>query len=531
MIRPIALYVRFSSDNQREESIDAQVRAIEAYCREHSLAIVRRYIDRAKSATSDRRPAFQEMIADSAKGIFDSIVIHKLDRFSRDKYDSAFYKRKLAENKVRLISLSENLDGSPESIILESVIEGMAQYFSANLAREVMKGLRENAHQCKHTGGKPPLGYDVDPDTRRLVANDREADTVRLIFDLYLRGWGYDRILTELNARGLLTKRGQPFGKNSLHDLLVNEKYAGVYTFNVKAGHDPFGKRNNHARKDDDSVIRIEGGVPAIVTRAVFDDVQAKMARNRRSPGAYKGKESYLLSGLIFCGECAQQDGRAYAMAGNRHVAGRNKSVYVSYRCGNRDRTKVACQNKELRREYVERFVLDELQRRIFHDGNLPELVQQLNAHLRESAKADQTEVQRLESELAKVTLEIDNIVKAVTSGAGYAPLMEKMGELEGQRETLQSRAKQLREAKRPAAVTEGELRALLSRFRQAIEDNDIAEMRRFVTAYVHQVIVYQDHVEVTFRMQSSGPIGTDSLAVRSTSDRKGLPKVAEVGA
>ncbi|MCY0903105.1 MAG: recombinase family protein [Firmicutes bacterium] len=531
MMRTVALYARFSSDNQREESIDAQVRAIETYCQQHGMAIVRRYIDRAKSATTDKRPAFQEMIADSGKKIFDAIVVHKLDRFSRDKYDSTFYKRKLKENRVSLISLSEHLDGSPESLMLESVIEGMAQYFSANLAREVMKGMKENAHQCKHTGGKPPLGYDVDPDTRRLVTNEAEAVTVRLIFDLYLRGWGYDRILTELNARALLTKRGQPFGKNSLHDILVNEKYAGVYTFNLKASQDPFGKRNNHARKDDDSVIRIEGGVPAIVTREVFDDVQAKMSRNRRSPGAYKGKESYLLSGLIFCGECAQQDGRAYAMAGNRHVAGRNKSVYVSYRCGNRDRTKVACHNKELRRAYIERFVIDELQRRIFHDGNLSQLVQQLNAHLRASAATDQKEIKRLESELAKVSREIDNIVRAVTSGAGYAPLMEKMAELEGQRETLQSRVKQLRDARRPNAVTQEDLRALLSRFRQAIEDNDIAEMRRFVTAYVHQVMVYHDHVEVTFRMQSSGQIGTDSLAVRSASDRKELPKVAEVGA
>lgn len=148
-----ALYVRYSSENQRDESIDAQIRAGEDYAKKNNIKIVKIYVDRAKSATSDKRPEFQKMIKDSALGLFNTVIVHKLDRFSRDKYDSAIYKRKLKANGIKLISIVENLDGSPESLILESVIEGMAQYYSANLAREVMKGLKETAYQCKHTGG------------------------------------------------------------------------------------------------------------------------------------------------------------------------------------------------------------------------------------------------------------------------------------------------------------------------------------------------------------------------------------------
>lgn len=154
-IKRAAAYTRFSSDNQRDESIDAQVRAIEIYCKQKGFELIKVYADRAKSATSDKRPEFLQMIEDSDKGIFDVLIVHKLDRFSRDKYDSAKYKRKLKKNGVQLLSVTENLDGSPESVILESLLEGMAEYYSKNLAREVMKGLKETAYHCKHTGGLP----------------------------------------------------------------------------------------------------------------------------------------------------------------------------------------------------------------------------------------------------------------------------------------------------------------------------------------------------------------------------------------
>ncbi|MCQ5128167.1 recombinase family protein [Butyricicoccus faecihominis] len=230
-LRAVA-YARFSSEMQREESIDAQLHAIEAYTKANHLLLCGSYIDRAKSATTDQRPEFQRMIADAQRGQFEVVVVHKLDRFSRDRYDSAFYKRKLRLAGVALHSVLENLDGSPESVILESVIEGFNEYYSRNLAREVEKGKKENARKGIHVGGIPPLGYDVDPLTRKLVINEREAEAVRLIFSMFLEGHGYTKMRDKLNSRGYTTKHGQPFGKNSLHEILRNEKYTGVYTYN-----------------------------------------------------------------------------------------------------------------------------------------------------------------------------------------------------------------------------------------------------------------------------------------------------------
>ena len=160
-IKRVALYARFSSDHQRTESIDAQIRAMKEFCDHNKWKIVETYIDEAYSATNDRRPSFQRMIADSGKGLFDIVLVHKLDRFSRNRYDSAVYKNKLKHNGVRPCSVLERLDDSPESIILEAMLESIGEYYSSNIAREVMKGLKENAFHCKHTGGSPPLGYDV----------------------------------------------------------------------------------------------------------------------------------------------------------------------------------------------------------------------------------------------------------------------------------------------------------------------------------------------------------------------------------
>ena len=156
------LYARFSSDNQREESIEAQLRAMHEYCSRNSIVIIHEYCDRAKSATTDDRPEFLKMIAASREGDFDFAIVHKLDRFSRNRYDSAYYKRELKKNGVQLLSVLEQMDDSPESIILESVLEGMSEYYSKNLAREVMKGMRESAMDCRYIGGWIPYGKPDD---------------------------------------------------------------------------------------------------------------------------------------------------------------------------------------------------------------------------------------------------------------------------------------------------------------------------------------------------------------------------------
>lgn len=372
LIKAVA-YCRYSSEMQREESIDAQIRAINNYAASNGMKINEVYIDRAKSATTvSDRPEFQRMIDDSSDGKFNAIIVHKLDRFARNRYDSATYRHILKKNDVQLFSVIENFNDSPESIILESVIEGYNEYYSRNLAREVEKGKRENALKCKHTGGTPCLGYEVDRNSMKLVINELEAEAVRLIFSMYIDGKGYGEIISQLNTNGFKTKRGAVFGKNSLYEILKNEKYTGVYIYNKSVSKSIEGKHNRHKYKDDDDIIRVEGGVPQIITKETFDLAQVKMKMTQRKAAKHNAKETYFLSGKIICGEC----GATYT--GNCRKERPDHPKYVSYRCSKMN-GKNKCSNKEIRREDIEDLVLKKLANNIFSDDMIPIIAERIN--------------------------------------------------------------------------------------------------------------------------------------------------------
>ena len=178
------IYARYSSDNQREESIEGQLRECKAFAEANDMVIVDTYIDRALSAKTDNRPDFQRMIKESANGLFDLVIVWKLDRFARNRYDSAHYKSVLQKNGVKVISAKENISEGPEGIILESMLEGMAEYYSAELAVKVKRGMMENALKGKVNGGKPPYGYYVYKE-RHLCVNETTAPIVQEIFRMY----------------------------------------------------------------------------------------------------------------------------------------------------------------------------------------------------------------------------------------------------------------------------------------------------------------------------------------------------------
>ena len=156
------IYARYSSDRQREESIEGQLRVCEDYAKRNGMTILHVYADRALSGRSDQRPEFQMMIQAAATQAFDTVLVYKLNRFARNRYDSAKYKHKLKKYGVKVVSAMENIADDPSGILLESVIEGMAEYYSAELAENVMRGMTENALECKWPGGTVPLGYKLD---------------------------------------------------------------------------------------------------------------------------------------------------------------------------------------------------------------------------------------------------------------------------------------------------------------------------------------------------------------------------------
>ena len=428
-VNHVALYARFSSDNQRSESIDAQIRAMKTYCKQRNFVIVNTYVDEAKSATTDRRPAFQQMIADSKDGNFNILLVHKLDRFARNRYDSAVYKRELKKNGVMVYSVLENLDNSPESIMMEAVLEGMSEYYSQNLAREVMKGMRETALQCKHTGGIPPLGYDVDPETQKLVINEQEAKTVRLIFNMYSKGHGYADILETLHLGNHKTKRGCGFLKSSLYSILTNPKYQGTYVFNRSSSKDANGRRNTHLYKSNEEIIAIDGGCPQIVDTATFQNVQERLHNNKHAGRRNAAKHNYLLSGKVRCAECGG------SMVGSTRPSGRSKLLHSTYRCLSKA---YACNNKEINRDYLERYTISLLEKHIFNATAMKRITKQLKQEAVNQGKKDQDRIDKLQDKLAEVTSALNNVADAVGAGLLSDVLVNRLAELENEKAEIE---------------------------------------------------------------------------------------------
>lgn len=310
----VVAYARYSSDNQRDASIDAQLRFIEEYARRHDMTITEVYTDRALTATSDKRPAFLRMIRDAQLGTFSAILVHKFDRFSRNRYDFAVYRHELERCGVRLIAVAQDFGQSVEAELMEGLMQEWAAYYSRNLSNEVKKGHRENALAALHNGGYAPFGYRVGAD-QRLELDPQRAPYVRRIFDACLQGLSYRPILEELAAAGIRGARGAVMRYSSIYEILTNERYTGTYVYSTQP----------HARRDKSQALRIPNAHPAIITPAEFEEVQ-KIMESRKHAGA-PAKRTYICSGLVYC---------ACGAPMHANTATRKGHTYSRYLCAGR---------------------------------------------------------------------------------------------------------------------------------------------------------------------------------------------------
>lgn len=224
------IYARYSSDSQREESIEGQIRECTAFAEKNGITILRHYIDRAYSAKTDNRPDFQEMIQDSGRKLFDMVIVWKLDGFARNRYDSARYKAQLKRNGVKMVSATEVISEGAEGIILESVLEGYAEYYSADLSEKVIRGRTENALKCKFNGGTLPIGYVIDEE-QHFQIDPLTAPFVLDAFKKYDKGATMKELRDWLNENGIRNKLGKPLNFNSIQHMLSIRRYIGEYKY------------------------------------------------------------------------------------------------------------------------------------------------------------------------------------------------------------------------------------------------------------------------------------------------------------
>ncbi len=426
-------YARYSSDKQREESITAQLRAIYDYAHKNDIEVIREYKDEGKSATSDDRPGFRQMFYEIKEIKPDLVLVHKLDRFARDRFDSAIYRREIQRANARLIAVDQPLDDSPESALLESLLEGMNEFYSKNLAREVMKGMTENAHQAKFNGGWVPLGYDIDSD-KNYVINESEAETIKLIFNMKLQGNSYTAIAEELNKQGRFTKRGRPFGKNSIYEILRNEKYCGTYLFN-QTPKKVAGKRNNRVKKDASQIIRVENAIPIIIPREEWGKVQEMMNGNVRTKSR-TSSTVFILSGILRCPECGS------AMTGQsitKTVKG-EKQKYYYYMCSMAKRTGECSHTKQYRKEPLEEKAIEALKNRVIKVKDIPNLADQLWAEINKININRDEEQEKLIKQLKEVEKTIENYMHAIEKGAAVDLIIDKFNQAGEQKKYLEAR-------------------------------------------------------------------------------------------
>ena len=498
------IYARYSSDMQREESIEAQIRACKYYAQKEGVSIVRIYADRAKSGKWTKgRDQFLKMIEDSKSGEFQTVLVHKLNRFGRDSLDTLQYKKELERNGVALTSVTEKLDNTPEGKLMLMVIAGMNEFYSANLSNEVMKGLTENALQGKHTGGQPPLGYDVDNDTKKLVINPREAEAVKLIFSMYLDGCTYSQIIELLNERGFKTKAGNPFANNSLHTILNNPKYTGVFTYSRLTSKDVDGKRNSHSYKEDDEIIKVEDAVPALISKKDFEKAQERMKERKRKPGRYRAKRTYLLSGKVFCGEC----GTPYV--GNCRSSHNGTSFFVSYRCNNRAK-RPRCDGWEIRGKTLEGIVLGELAGIVFNDNMIPKLANGYRQYLMEQntdALAMQDELTR---QIIAVQKDMDSIMSVIIQTSSDA-LVSKLNALDAHKQELIRKLHKAQAECNIEGPSEEELSMSFKMARKMLKSGELPTVEALIERYVHNVIISGDNIEIQFNLNISSRVVTYS--------------------
>ena len=473
------VYARYSSSGQREESIDGQLAAARKYAEAKGYTIIHEYIDRAKTGRNDNRDEFQRMLSDTTTKTFSVIIVWKVDRFGRNREELTFNKYRCKKNGVRVEYVAENMPEGPESVILESVLEGMAEYYSLQLSQNVKRGLLENAKQHKAVTGTPPLGYRLTAD-KHFEIDPYTAPLVKLIFERYASGESLFDLIRYLNNNGYTTIRGGKFQRSSLDKTLKNEQYIGVYTY-----------------KD---IIRDEDAVPAIIDKETFYKVQAMLQKNKRTPSRNWKYADYILTGKLFCGLCGST---MVGKAGH----GKLKKVYNYYACQDHLKNN-GCNKKAVRQDWIESLVMDEVIR-MLADDDIMEYIAEQTWQYYLSQDADQTEKEALQNQLADTDKAIRNLVKAIEGGMPYDTVKDRMEQLNGEKTALE-KALAEKNLERGFKLTRDHIVFFLEQFRN-LDAADPKCQKKLIDVFVNAIYLYDNTLKIAFNY--SGDNNTITLS------------------
>ena len=479
------IYARYSSDNQREESIEGQIRECTAYAEKNGITIVKHYIDRAISAKTDNRPEFQQMIKDSDKKLFDIVLVWKLDRFARNRYDSARYKTQLKKNGVKLMSATEIISEGPEGIILESVLEGYAEYYSADLAEKVVRGQTENILKGRCNGGRGTFGYTLDSE-RKFHIDPLTSPFVLESFRKYNEGSTMKEIRDWLNENGIKNPVGGAFTYNSVEHMLKNRRYIGELKF-----------------RD----VVVPDAIPPIIPLELFEDVQEKIAKNKKAPARRKAEDDYLLTTKLHCGCCG-------ALMFGESGTSRTGEVHRYYKCATAKKRK-GCKKKTVRKQWLEDLVVNQTMQLVRDDAAMESII----AKVMELQDRENTNLPLYEKQLRDAESGIQNMLNAIQAGILTSSTKERLEQLEETKRELEARIAEEKLAK--PKIKEEFIRFWLMRFRKL--DMSLKDQRQaLVDTFINSIYLYDDKVLITFNYKEGTQTVTFGEATEVASEGNG---------
>jgi DNA invertase Pin-like site-specific DNA recombinase len=376
------IYARFSSHGQQEQSIDGQLRDCCAFAEREGITIVGEYIDRAISAKTDARPDFRRMVADASKKQFQYVIVWKLDRFARNRFDSAIHKAALKKHGVKVLSAMENIADNPEGALLEGILESMAEHYSASLVENVKRGQRESVLKGAHVGGLPPFGFKTvkEGDKLRLVADENKAPIIQYVFEQYAKGVSKKKIMEDLTARGVLNYNGKPLTISCLQNALKNTKYIGKYVFGG---------------------TEVPGACDALIDEKTFNKVQEMLYSKSHGKNTKRVRQDYLLHGKAFCGHCGSP------LVGDAGTS-RHGNVYFYYACGKRKKHHT-CDKRNEKKDFLEWYVVEQTIEYVLTPERIEDIAARVVAEY--DNNFNDTRINDLERRVKKIDAEVDKLV------------------------------------------------------------------------------------------------------------------------
>lgn len=473
-MKTAVIYARYSSDSQTEQSIEGQLRVCQQYAKNNDILIVDTYIDRAMTGTNDLRPDFQRMIKDSSKKQWDYVIVYKLDRFSRNKYETTIHKHTLSNNGVKVLSAMENIPDTPEGIILESLLEGMNQYYSAELSQKVNRGLKESYIKGQFTGGVQIYGYEVKD--KKNYIHPVEGEIVKEIFDKYSKGITAVLIAEDLKKRGIRTNAGKFITDKQIYKMIANTKY------------------NGKVQHGDTVYTNI---YPAIVDDDIWQRVQKIRNANKHAPGRKKEIYDFILSGKLICGDCKTM------MVGESGTSSTGDKYYY-YNCLSRRRKKSNCKFKAIHKQVLEDDIMAITWKLLCDSQTITELAKQiLKRH--ENATKQNINIKALTNKRDGLLKASNNLISAIEQGIITEQTKIRLKELEVQISQLDFDIEQEKQ-RTYSFLTQEKIEDYLKGVICGDID-DIGTRKKIVNQFIREIVVYEDKVVVTYNFTDQNPI------------------------